>query len=287
MQKSSDKSSPGRLPAPHKKFIENAVPRLKADSRINGVAVGGSFLLNEMDEFSDLDLIVYIDPCYYTEVLSERPSIATKMGPLLESFTGEHVGEPRLLICLFGPPLLHVDLKFVSMDDIQDKVENPTILWERNDLISSQIYLSPAKFPQPDPLWIEKRFWIWIHYGATKIGRGEIFEALDVIAFIRAHVLGPLILKQRGARPQGLRKLEFYADPEELEKLRDTLASYDGHDCLRALRESVALYCQIRQFSGNQKIEKPVMDYLSEIESKLGKKSKPKRETPKKGDHNE
>jgi hypothetical protein len=31
---------------------------------------------------------------------------------LLVGFTGEHVGEPRVLICLYGPPVLHVDLKF-------------------------------------------------------------------------------------------------------------------------------------------------------------------------------
>lgn len=270
MQKSSDKRPPGRLPAPHNKFIENAVPRLKADPRIVGVAIGGSFLLNEMDEFSDLDLVVYIDPQYYTEVLSQRQSMVNKMGPLLESFTGEHVGEPRLLICLFGPPLLHVDLKFVSTDDIQDKVENPVILWEHEDLISSQISLSPAKFPQPDSLWIEKRFWTWIHYTATKIGRGELFEAIEAINFLRVNILGPLILQKHGARPQGVRKLDFYASPEELEKLRDTLASYNGRDCLRALRESVELYREIRQLPENQKIEKPVMDYIGEIETHLG-----------------
>ena len=33
------------------------------------------------------------------------------------TFTGEHVGESRVLICLYGPPLLHVDLKFVSLSD--------------------------------------------------------------------------------------------------------------------------------------------------------------------------
>jgi hypothetical protein len=33
------------------------------------------------------------------------------------AFSGEHVGEPRALICLYGPPLLPVDLKFVSLSD--------------------------------------------------------------------------------------------------------------------------------------------------------------------------
>ncbi|MBC8374783.1 MAG: nucleotidyltransferase domain-containing protein [FCB group bacterium] len=257
------------LPDTHRDFIENSVPRLKADPRILGVAVGGSYLLDAIDEFSDLDLVVYIDPQHYETVLTERSSIVENIGALLESFTGEHVGEPRLLICLFGPPLLHIDLKIVSMDDIEDKVENPVVLWERADVISRQVNLTPAEFPQPDLEWIEKRFWTWVHYTATKIGRGEIFEAVEAIGFLRVNVLGPIILKKSGARPQGLRKLERHTSQEELKRLIATLPSYDTRDCLRALHESVDVYIRIRETPGNQSLEKMVDEYLNQIESQL------------------
>ncbi|NQT63218.1 MAG: nucleotidyltransferase domain-containing protein [Candidatus Marinimicrobia bacterium] len=269
MQASQDHKPHGNLPDTHRDFIEKAVPRLKADPRILGVAVGGSYLLDEIDEFSDLDLVVYIDPQHYQAVLTERSSIVKKIGALLESFTGEHVGEPRLLICLFGPPLLHIDFKFVSMDDIGDKVENPIVLWEREDVISHQVNLTQAEFPQPDPAWIEKRFWIWVHYTATKIGRGEIFEAVDAIGFLRVNVLGPIILKKSGARPQGLRKIERHVSQEELKRLRATLPSYDARDCLQALRETAELYNSIRETTGNQSLEKEVDDYLHQIEDQL------------------
>ena len=270
MQASPDHKSRENLPDSHRDFIENAVPILKTDPRIQGVAVGGSFLLGTIDEFSDLDLVVYIDPQHYQTVMTERTTIVQKIGALLESFTGEHVGEPRLLICLFGPPLLHVDFKFISMDDIADKVENPMVLWEREDVISSQINLTPAEFPRPDKEWIEKRFWIWVHYTATKIGRGEIFEAVESIGFMRANIFGPLILEKREARPQGLRKLEFHASQEELKKLKKTVAVYDARDCLRALQESIALYRALRETQGNQTLEKQVVDYLSQIDAQLG-----------------
>ena len=42
-------------------------------------------------------------------------AFAAGLGPLLACFTGEHVGEPRLLIALYGPPPVHVDLKFVPV----------------------------------------------------------------------------------------------------------------------------------------------------------------------------
>lgn len=257
------------LPEPHRVFAEAAIPKLKNDPRILGVAVGGSYLQGEIDEFSDLDLVVFIDPPHYDEVLLDRTNIVQKIGPLLESFTGEHVREPRLLICLYGPPLLHVDFKFVSLDDIQDKVENPDILWERNDLISSQINLRQAEFPKPDPSWIEKRFWTWIHYAAAKIGRGEIFEAMEAIGFLRVNVIGPLVLSKYGARPQGLRKIEFHASLTELQKLDKTVVLNDPRDCLRGLREVVTFYHTLRDKPGSLALEGMVMDYLDQIEQKL------------------
>jgi hypothetical protein len=50
---------------------------------------------------------------------------------LLAAFSGEHVGEPRLLIALYGPPLLHVDIKVVALRDLADRVEDAHVLWDR------------------------------------------------------------------------------------------------------------------------------------------------------------
>ena len=257
------------LPDTHKKFLETALSSLKHDPRILGVAAGGSYLLDELDAYSDLDLVIYVEAQRYPEVLGSATTIAQQLGSLIECFTGEHVGEPRLLICLYGPPLLHIDLKFVSLDDIHEKVENPVILWERDELISSQIFKTPAEFPQPDPTWIESRFWTWIHYTATKIGRGELFEAVEAIGFLRVNVLGPLVLVKHAARPQGLRKLEFIASEEELEDLKKTIPSYDSRDCVRALRSSVDLYRQLRNHSGNVQAERLALEYLDQIDVAL------------------
>src|SRR5678816_2060583 len=102
---------PGSLPELHREFLLRSIDRLNNDRRIVGVAAGGSFITNSMDEFSDLDLIIAIEPADYAEVNLERMKIAASLGKLLAAFTGEHVGEPRVLICLYEAPLLHVDLK--------------------------------------------------------------------------------------------------------------------------------------------------------------------------------
>ena len=96
----------------HQQFISRALPHFAADSRLVGVAAAGSWAENAMDEFSDLDLIIAVEPEGFAQVMSERQSIAASLGKLLAAFTGEHVCEPRVLICLYDSPLLHVDLKF-------------------------------------------------------------------------------------------------------------------------------------------------------------------------------
>jgi predicted nucleotidyltransferase len=233
-------------PEPHAAFLRSAVARLSEDPRLVGVAAGGSYLTRTMDEFSDVDLVIAVEPAAYLSVLDDRPRVARSLGPLLAAFTGEHVGEPRVLICLYGPPLLHVDLKFVSLPDVAGRVEDPSVLWERGGRLTAALAASAARFPEPDLQWIEDRFWVWVHYGAAKIGRGELFEACDFLAFIRAQVLGPLALKLRGARPSGVRRLELVA-PDLAEEMRSTLAAYDPRSCGAALQSAAEMYRRLRR----------------------------------------
>jgi hypothetical protein len=226
------------MPEPHRVFLEHALSELQRDDRILGVAAGGSFLTQHMDEFSDLDLVLAIEPHAIDAVMHDRPQIASRLGRLVAAFTGEHVGEPRLLICLYEDPLLHVDLKFVNLLDVAERVETPTILWERDTRFATELTTKDATFPEPDLQWIEDRFWVWVHYAATKIGRGELFEAIDFLAFLRLSVLGPLSLLEAGARPSGVRKIELLA-PQRVQEMRQTLATYDRQSCIKGVQADI------------------------------------------------
>jgi predicted nucleotidyltransferase len=253
------------LPETHRLFLAQSVERLRGDSRIVGVAAGGSFVLGTMDEFSDLDLVVVVTPAHWTEVMADRLTIAAKLGRFLAGFTGEHVGEPRLLICLYGPPLLHVDFKFVSLADFSERVEDPVVLWEKDHELSRQIKPGTAVFPGPNKVWIEDRFWIWVHYATAKIGRGEYFEALDFLGSLRGMVLGPLILERQGRRPQGVRRIEEYGG-DYLPMLLQTIATHDRTSCLAALRAAIHLYRLLRECSTESAVETAVMKLLAETE---------------------
>jgi hypothetical protein len=187
------------MPSAHRSFLEHAIPRFRADARLAGVAAGGSFIGGRLDEHSDLDLVVISGRDVAAHVLRDGSEIAGTLGPLLAAFVGDHVGEPRLLICLYGPPVLHVDLKFYSIEDLAQRVEDPTILWDRDGAVRAAMSLGKGVYPQPRFQWMEDRFWVWMHYTATKIARGELFEAIDALTFVRARVLGPLILAEAGA----------------------------------------------------------------------------------------
>ena len=232
------------IPAQFQHLTDSFIRLLSDSSEYLALAAGGSWIDNQLDQFSDLDLVIVHQSA--TLPISERQALAEAAGDLLACFTGEHVGEPRLLICLYDQPLLHVDLKFVHLADMAHRVEDPVIIWERDGQLSQLMATTTARFPHPDPQWIEDRFWVWIHYAATKIGRGELFETLTFLSFMQQQVLGPLSLIQHGLLPKGVRKIEFLLPEEDQQALRRTVANYDRRSCLEALQQVVASYRSLR-----------------------------------------
>ncbi len=129
-------------------FANNVVKKLKTDESVIGLAVGGSWITNELDEYSDLDFIL-VTKEKVSGNISKMLDYAKNFGNLLSGFTGEHVGEPRVLICLFQNPLLHVDIKFLTLDEFKQRIETPTILFDTENLLKTALEHSEAKFPYP------------------------------------------------------------------------------------------------------------------------------------------
>lgn len=257
----------------HKSFAENAKKILKPDPFIIGLAVGGSWLNDEIDEFSDLDLVL-VTKEKISHDKAKMLEIAQSLGNFISGFTGEHVGEPRVLICLYDKPLLHVDIKFVTLEELEDRVENPAIIFDKSGKMKKIFKLSPAKFPKPDYQWIEDRFWTWIHYGLLKIGRGEYMEALDFLAYLRMVVFGPLLHIKNGNLPRAVRKVETELEIDDFEDLKMTLSNYGRPSLLKSFRQAVNLYRGLRKSLYDKRIhlnklaEKSVMEYFEHIEKR-------------------
>jgi hypothetical protein len=166
--------------------------------------------------------------------------------------------------------LLHVDLKFVS--DGSDHAAY-AVLWSRD--CPPDVLPTPVPAPPIDLDWIEARFWTWVHYGAGKIGRGELMEAVDFLSFLRVTVLGPLALELSGAPAFGVRRVETTLPGDLLNMLSSTVARYDAHDCARALKQCITLYRRLRTERagasfGNAPAERAAVAYLAAIVAGLG-----------------
>ncbi|MDI9237402.1 nucleotidyltransferase domain-containing protein [Lysobacter sp. LF1] len=234
------------IPALHSHFLERIRDAVAADVRFSALLAGGSYVHGGFDAYSDLDVVIVVDDAHYDEAMASRMAFARSLGDLLGAFTGEHVGEPRLLICLYGPPLLHVDLKFVTATDLDRRVERPAILYARDRAaVEARLDAAHIHWPERSSQWFEDRAWIWLHYAAAKWGRGELFDALGMLAFFRDQVLGPM-LHRRASRPQrGVRRAEALGMDDD-GRLSATVASHDTASVRGAILAAAALYLDLR-----------------------------------------
>lgn len=251
-------------------FAYNAAEIVSADQNVLGLAVAGSWITNELDEYSDLDLVLVTKE----QISSDKEKmidLAKSLGNFISGFTGEHVGEPRLLICLYDDPLLHVDIKFMTLQEFVNRIENPVILFERDDLLTAIITSTEAKWPEPDFQWIEDRFWTWVHYACMKIGRGELMEAYDFLSFLRQTVFSPLMQVKNNKKVRGLRRVETQLSLSDLENLKITIAQYNNASIIKALDNSISIYKSLRRklfpatITLQEKAEKRSLEYFKQI----------------------
>lgn len=227
-------------------FAEKVAKLVKNDPGVTGLAAAGSWIDEEMDEYSDLDLVLVTKEKTGGNK-AKMMAFAKSFGDFISGFTGEHVGEPRLLVCLYDNPLLHVDIKFITLPELEVRVENPVILFERDNKLTEVMSRTKPSWPEPDLQWIEDRIWTWVHYIAGKTGRGEYFEALNGLEYIRMNVLSPLMQVKNKKKVRGLRKVETRLTPSDLENLKITVAQYSKASLLKALDNTVSIYKSLRR----------------------------------------
>ncbi|HVF96322.1 MAG TPA: nucleotidyltransferase domain-containing protein [Flavisolibacter sp.] len=254
------------------KFAEHAVSILKLEQSVIGLAAGGSLLSNELDEYSDIDLVL-VTKEKISDSKEKMMQYAHQLGKVITAFTGDHVGEPRLLICLYDNPLLHVDIKFVTLEEFKKRVEDPVILLDNNNQLTDTIASTVSAWPHPEYQWIEDRIWTFVHYALLKIGRGEYFEALDFLSFLRTVVLGPLLHIKNDNQPRGVRKVETKLPSKDFEKLEKTVAINERQSLLTALHHIVKLYRELRMslYDSNvvqhHEAEHKVMEFYDKVKN--------------------
>lgn len=255
-------------------LIQKLLSQIQPDPRYLGLAIGGSWAEKRFDQWSDLDIILLCEPESLSSLLTSRHTWVSELGALLACFSGEHLGDERLLICLYDAPLQQVGFKWVAWSEYAVRVEDPELIWERDSRISQLLSQTQGTYPPPDLAWIETRFWVWIHYAILKLGRGELLELADHLGYLRNQVLGPLLLMQYGQAPRRVRRVETDLPEAALARLLNTLRPYDWHAQAEALKVAIELYRDLRQFHGlpleawNRQAENAVLEFYEAVKAK-------------------
>ncbi|WP_186420166.1 nucleotidyltransferase domain-containing protein [Bosea sp. CS1GBMeth4] len=237
---------PSTLPKVHTEFLVRTRDAVASDERFIALLIGGSYIHGGLDEQSDLDFVIIVEDDSYADVMASRMRFAEALGGLLSAFTGEHVGEPRLLICLYGPPLLHVDFKFTLASDLDRQIERRTVLFARDPAaIEQRMQAGSVAWPNLPSEWFEARAWVWLHYAATKLARGELYEAIGMLGFFREQVLGPLLYRRTGRDQRGVRRLEALG-LDTSDKMAATVARHEAASVADAIKASIDCYLDLR-----------------------------------------
>ncbi len=133
--------------------------------------------------------------------------MARRLDPLLGAFTGEHVGDRCFLFCFDRPELLHIDLKFVTMPDLDRLIERPVVLWSRDTAaVEEGLNRAAISWPNRDPDWFEARAWTWLHYAAAGAGdcpAVRITEGVGLQTFISMRIPWRVWSEPLSTRPAG------------------------------------------------------------------------------------
>ena len=236
------------LPAPFDRFprhrakAEAACRAALADPDVVAMVVTGSFATGGADELSDVDLRVYVRTDSVQSVVARIPDLAAAAGRVVALFVAEHLGIPTLTIVLYDD-LVHVDFDVVAADRAAEHNDGlpAVVLWEREP-ISDALPGTYAQEVAAGVRWLEARIWTWSWYIQSKVLRGELYEALDGLQYVRDQVLFRLLAYHGERRPAGGRRAEAVVGDLGDAFARTVATSLDPASVLAALREEIDLY---------------------------------------------
>jgi hypothetical protein len=229
----------------HRSKVEAAARAGLENPDVVAMAVAGSFAEGIADELSDVDLRLYVSQESIDRTVGSIPALAAACGSVIALFTGEHVGIPTLTIVLYDD-LVHVDFDVLPSTGVAEHNRGlpVVVLWERDGL-SAEL---PGEI-HPDITdelrWIEERMWTWCWYIQTKILRGELYEALDGLQYVRDQVLFRLLAFRQGRRPSGARRIEATLGHREGAFANTIPQAHDATAVLAALRAEIDLYLDL------------------------------------------
>ena len=115
---------------------------------------------------------------------------------------------------------------------------------------------------------MERRVWTWFWYLQSKVLRGEVYEALEGLAWLRTNVLFPLLAASRGTTISGARRVEGLLS-DLSDAFSRTSTRVDRAEAMDAIRASASVYTTLADpLLGERGIE-PASDARSSVGAAL------------------
>jgi hypothetical protein len=150
-----------------------------------------------------------------------------------------------MLIVLYQD-LIHADFEPVGVSRVASRNAGLAshVLWERDGIVSSSLPATYEENPVADLRWIEDRMWTWSWYVQTKVLRGELYEALDGLQYLRDNVLFKILALRREERPSAARRVEARTGVWT-DQFADTVPVLSRESTMKALQATVGLYQEL------------------------------------------
>ena len=228
----------------HRAKLEAAGAFTRTMPGVIGLVVSGSVATGTADTYSDLDLKIVTRDDMHDEAVQHLDALIDVCGVPVARFTAEHVGHPEMFIVLYDD-LIHIDFYLVRLGELTNRNGGMAswVVWSEDDDISVALG-ERVDAAGVDLAWFEARMWTWVWYTHSKILRGELYEALDALQYLRGNVLFVLLAETAGIRPYGSRRAEQHVGALGPLFAR-TVPALERDLVMDALRVTVELYLML------------------------------------------
>lgn len=226
-------------------LIDDLTALLKADDRVRGLWLSGSFGTGQADEFSDVDTLVAVDGDHRDSFLNDWPAVVE------EAFAPvwmRRLGDSGLVNHIL-PGWLRLDVVVVPAEEAGKtlRVAGVRELINRDSIEPQNTVATEPADPQR-VLAMTEEFLRILGLLAVVIGRGEFVTAASGAAGLRSMVTGLLQLRVEGKQPSGALHLSRVLDQETVDQLTALPAVRADRDSAIALHlASAAMFLPVAE----------------------------------------